>query len=263
MAIRHIAMDDGCRIACELIPRDHAPVLVLSPSLGTAMGLFDGQVAGLAAHFTILRYDPRGHGASDVPAGGYSLDRLGRDIVQLLDALGLEKVHFAGVSLGGMTGQWLGYRVPERLLSLTLANSSAYMGPPQGWAERIAAVRQSGMAPITDTVIARWFTPAFRAGNAPQVERIAAMLAATDPAGYAGCSAAIRDMDMRPTASLIPCPTLVIAGNHDPATPPDHAAFLARTIAGAQLATLEAAHLSNIEQNTVFNAALSQFLTSV
>ena len=258
-----IAMNDGCRIACEFSPRDDAPVMVLSPSLGTAMGLFDAQVAALSDRFGILRYDPRGHGASDVPFGGYSLDRLGSDVICLLDALGIERAHFVGVSLGGMTGQWLGYRAPERLLSLTLANTSAYMGPPSAWAERIDNVLANGMGPMVEPVIERWFTPGFREDEPAPVQRITDMLLATDPRGYAGCSAAIRDMDLRPTAGLIDVPTLAIAGLQDPATPPEHAEFLRRHIPGAKLTSLDAAHLSNVEVSRLFSAALLEFLEEI
>lgn len=252
--------DDGCGIAYDYRPVEGRPVLILSPSLGTTMDLFEPQVEALGDRFSILRYDPRGHGASDVPAGGYSLDRLGRDVVELLDHLGVERAHFAGVSLGGMVGQWLGYRAPERLNRLILANTSAYMGSPAGWASRIAAVSAHGMAALTDAVIERWFTPEFRNAHPVRVDHARAMLLATDPQGYAGCSAAIRDMDLRPTAGCITVPTLVIGGFHDPATPPEHAHFLAEAISDARLVELEAAHLANLEQPFAFNAAVADFL---
>ncbi|MCE2841249.1 MAG: alpha/beta fold hydrolase [Novosphingobium sp.] len=236
----HIAMDDGCRIACDYQPRAGAPVLVLSPSLGTSMALFDAQVAALSDRYSILRYDPRGHGGSDVPEGSYSLDRLGRDVLGLIDALEIERAHFAGVSLGGMTGQWLGYRAPERLLSLTLANTSAYMGPPSGWADRIAAVLDKGMEAMVAPVLERWFTAGFRAACPTDVSRVAAMLLSTAP--------------------LIAVPSLVIAGNQDPATPPEHAEFLVSAIPDARLVSLEAAHLSNVEQAALFNRTLRDFL---
>lgn len=260
MSAAHFTCDDGCRIAFEFLSDEDKPVLVLSPSLGTAMALFDPQLAALSPDYSILRYDPRGHGASDVPPGGYSLDRLGRDVVELLDHLGIARAHFLGVSLGGMTGQWLGYRVPKRIDRLILANTSAYMGPPSGWTERIATVQTQGMAGMTDTVLERWFTPGFRSAEAAKVAPIRALLAATDPAGYSGCSAAIRDMDLGPTAALITAPTLVISGLQDPATPPDHGAFLAQSIPGANLVELDAAHLSNVELASAFNAAVSAFL---
>lgn len=255
-----ITTDDGCRIAYRWHRRTSAPVLMLSPSLGTAMALFDPQIEAFAERFSVLCYDPRGHGASDAPAGGYSLDRLGRDVVELLDALEIERTHFLGVSLGGMTGQWLGYRAPERIDRLILANTSAYMGPPSGWSGRIATVMEQGMVPMIAPVLERWFTPAFRSGPDPEVARIGRMLEATAPAGYAGCCAAIRDMDLRPTATRIAAPTLVVAGLQDPATPPDHARYLADAIPGADLIELDAAHLSNIECAAAFNRAVLTFL---
>ncbi|MCJ8158719.1 3-oxoadipate enol-lactonase [Sphingomonas sp. LaA6.9] len=258
---RHFQADDGCAIAFDYRPVEGKPVLLLSASLGTAMALFDPQVEALGSQFSILRYDPRGHGASSVPPGNYSLDRLGRDVIELLDYLEIDRVHFAGVSLGGMTGQWLGYRAPERLDGLILANTSAYMGPPGGWASRIATVLADGMEPMVDPVIERWFTSAFRTSSAPDVERVRSLLLATEARGYAGCCAAIRDMDLREVAALIRARSLVIAGAKDPATPPEHAELLAGRIPEAKLVTLDAAHLSNVEQAATFNDAVASFLT--
>jgi len=252
--------DDGCAIAFDYRPVAGQPVLMLSPSLGTTMALFEPQLDALGDRFSMLRYDPRGHGASSVPAGGYSLDRLGRDVLGLLDHLSIARAHFAGVSLGGMVGQWLGYRAPDRLLSLILANTSAYMGPPAGWASRIATVSSQGMGALAEAVIERWFTPDFQQAHPEQVDHARAMLLATDPQGYAGCSAAIRDMDLRPTATCITVPTLVIGGRRDPATPPEHARFLADNITNARLVELDAAHLSNLEQSFAFNSAITEFL---
>lgn len=252
--------DDGCSIAFDFQPVTGKPVLLLSPSLGTTMALFEPQVEALAGRYSLLRYDARGHGQSQAPIGAYSMDRLGRDAVALLDHLGVERAHYAGVSLGGMVGQWLGCRAPERLLRLVLANTSAFMGPPDGWAARIAAVSEQGATAIADAVIERWFSPEFRAMHPARVDHARAMLVRTDPLGYAGCCAAIRDMDLRPTAALIAVPTLVIAGARDPATPLDHARFLAGHIRGARLVELDAAHLANLEQPYAFNRALAEFL---
>lgn len=252
--------DDGCEIAYDFRPVDGRPVLLLSPSLGTTMALFEPQIEALKGRYSILRYDPRGHGQSQAPAGACSMDCLGRDAVALLDHLDVERAHYAGISLGGMVGQWLGYRAPERLLRLVLANTSAYMGPPEGWAARIAAVNEHGVAALAGAVIERWFTPEFRTAHPARVDHARAMLVHTDPYGYVGCCAAIRDMDLRPTAALIGVPTLVIAGARDPATPPDHARFLARHIPGARLVELDAAHLASLEQPHAFNRALAEFL---
>ncbi|MEY4721142.1 MAG: 3-oxoadipate enol-lactonase [Pseudomonadota bacterium] len=253
-------MIDGCRIAWRMDGPADAPVLVLSNSLGTAMAMWDDQVSALSRHFRVLRYDTRGHGASSVMPGDYSLDRLGRDVIGLLDALGIESAHFCGLSLGGMTGQWLGVHAPDRIDRLVIANSSSFMGPPESWQQRMNTVRDQGMAAITQAVLDRWFTPAFAAIAAPGLERTRAQLLATSADGYAGCCAAIRDMDLRPVVHLIHRPTLVIAGSQDPATPPDHARAIATAIAGARLVSLEAAHLSNIEQPAAFTAALLDFL---
>lgn len=260
MTVATIITDDGCQIAYQWHERPSAPVLVLSPSLGTAMSLFNPQLVAFKEHFSVLCYDPRGHGASDVPAGSYSLDRLGSDVIELLDHLAIPRAHFLGVSLGGMTGQWLGYRASERIGRLILANTSAYMGPPSGWAARISTVLEHGMAAMAEPVLERWFTPGFRASGNPAIRAIGHLLEETAPAGYAGCCAAIRDMDLRPTAPLIGAPTLVIAGLQDPATPPDHAGFLAQAIPGAQLLELDAAHLSNVECPARFNHAVLEFL---
>ena len=256
-----ITTGDGCRLAYRWDGQDDAPVLVLSNSLGTDWHMWDPQVAGLARYFRVLRYDSRGHGASDAPAGAYAMDRLGRDAVELLDALGLKQVHFCGLSLGGMVGQWLALRAPERIGRLVLANTSAYMGPPANWQARMQGVLGHGMAPLTATSIGRWFTPDFPARAPDAVAAIEAMLLANNPAGYAGCCAAIRDMDQRPTAHLNRLPTLLIAGAQDLATPVADSQFLAGAARDAQMAVLDpAAHLSNVEQPEAFLGAVLKFL---
>lgn len=258
----HATMGDGCRIAWRMDGPTDAPVLLLSNSLGTDMGMWTPQMAAWTARFRVLRYDQRGHGASDAPTGGYSMDRLGRDVIELLDALTLETVDFCGLSLGGMTGQWLGVRAPERLRRLILANTSAFMGPPANWDARIALVLAQGMAPLAQASVDRWFTKEFADAAHDAIAPIAAMLQATRPQGYAGCCAAIRDMDMRRLTPLIAVPTLVIGGSEDPSTPPPHSEALARSISGAKLAMLKAAHLSNIELPEAFGAAVLDFLTN-
>lgn len=239
---------DGCRIAYRFDGPSEAPILLLSNSLGTNMGMWAPQMEAFTRHFRVLRYDSRGHGQSAVPPGAYSLDRLGRDVLELLDALAIGQVSYCGLSKGGMVGQWLGYRAPERISRLVLCNTSAYMGPPSGWDDRVRTVSDGGMAAVAETVLARWFTPEFLASAPSTVATIREMLQTTDSAGYAGCCAAIRDMDLRPTAPLVKVPTTVIAGLRDPATPPDHGQLIAQSIPRAALATIDTAHLSNIEQ---------------
>jgi 3-oxoadipate enol-lactonase len=254
--------DDGCRIAFRLEGLGGAPVLMLSNSLGTDMAMWDPQMAELTKAFRVLRYDSRGHGASDWPAGGYSMDRLGRDAVQLLDYLNLDRVHFCGLSKGGMVGQWLGMRAPARIDRLVLANTSTYMGPPANWQARIAGVMRDGMAPLVEASLQRWFTPGFPERNPDAVAAIRKMLLACDPAGYSGCCAAIRDMDMSVAAGLITCPTLVVAGARDPSTSLADGQFLVDAIPDARLVVLDAAHLSNVEQPVAFSAAVLAFLGS-
>lgn len=254
-----IVTGDGCRIAWRQDGNPGAHPLILSNSLGTDHSMWAPQVASLARHFRLIRYDTRGHGASDVLPGGYSLDRLGRDVLELADALGLDQFAFCGLSLGGMTGQWLGVRAAERLTRLVIANSAPFMGPPQGWDDRIATVRSYGMAAIAPAVLDRWFTPDFRADHAA-IALVLEPLLATDPQGYAGCCAAIRDMDMRPVLELIRVPTMVIGGLNDPATPPAQTSALVEGIAQARCVMLNAAHLSNLEQPGAFTDALLDHL---
>lgn len=247
-----ITTGDGCTIAYRFDGPAEAPVLLLSNSLGTTIDMWAPQMAAFTAKFRVLRYDSRGHGQSGVPAGGYSIDRLGRDVIELLDALQIEQVDFCGLSLGGMIGQWLGIREGNRLRRLVLANTSGLMAPASAWDARIGLVRESGMAPLAQASVARWFTEDFAATAPDAIGSVLAMLRSIDPQGYAGCCAAIRDMDMRRTASLIGTPTLVIGGAFDPATPPDHSEALVNAIAGARLVMLDAAHLSNVEQPEAF-----------
>ncbi len=260
MEKQFVTTGDGCRIAYRFDGPDDAPVLLLSNSLGTDMAMWAPQMAAWTKAFRVLRYDQRGHGASDAPAGGYSMNRLGRDVIELLDALDIETVDFCGLSLGGMTGQWLGIREPGRVRRLILANTSSFMGPPSAWDARIALVRERGMAPLAQASVERWFTTAFAAAGQAAIAPIAAMLQATDAQGYAGCCAAIRDMDMRRTAALIDTLTLVIGGTQDPATPPSHSEALAQAIGGVRLVMLEAAHLANVEQPDAFGRAVEDFL---
>lgn len=253
-------MIDGCRIAWQLEGPEDAPVVLLSNSLGTSIEMWQLQIASFTKRFRVLRYDMRGHGGSDAPEGAYGLDRLGRDVLELLDALGLDHVHFCGLSLGGMIGQWLGVHAPERLDHLVLANTASFMGPPLGWQTRIDAVLENGMSIIAEAVLQRWFTPSFLASSPQILGQVEHQLRATSSIGYAGCCAAIRDMDLRPVIGQISCPTLVIAGALDPATPPLQSAAIVSAIIGAQAAELEAAHLSNVERPVEFTRAVLDFL---
>lgn len=253
---------EGVRLWFQIEGKEDAPTLLFSNSLGTDLGLWDSQVPDLAERFRIVRYDTRGHGKSDAPEGPYTLDWLGRDALAVLEASGSETASVIGLSLGGMTAMWLGANAPHKVDRLVLANTAAQLGPPSLWEDRIAAVTASGMGAVTESVLERWFTNAFRASHPQEVERIRRMLDATAPQGYAGCCAAIRDMDLREDIERIAVPTLIICGSVDPATPPVKAQEIARHVEGAKLITLQAAHLSNIEQPEAFNAALEAFLSA-
>jgi 3-oxoadipate enol-lactonase len=249
----------GARLFYRFDGPEDRPVLVLSNSLGTDLGMWEPQLPAFAARFRLLRYDSRGHGRSEAPPGPYTIELLGRDVLALLDGLGLERVSFCGLSKGGMVGQWLGAHAGDRLERLVLANTSSCTGSPEVWDQRIATVRAQGMAAIVPGVIDRWFTKGFQERSPEAVERIAAMLHATDPEGYVACCAAVRDMDQREAIRSIRVPTLVIAGRHDLATPPDQARLIAERVAGAKLVELDAAHLSNVETADAFTSTVLDF----
>lgn len=240
--------------------QENAPALMLSNSLGTNLHMWDGQAPALARRFRLIRYDSRGHGASVASPGPYSIERLGRDALAILDALGVARAHWLGVSKGGMVGQWLLANAGERLDRAVLANTVAQYADPSSWNARIAAVRAHGMAAIAPSVVERWLSPEFRDREPAAVENLAAMLRATPAEGYAACCAAIRDMDLREANRRVKNPVLVIVGKRDLATPPQQGREIAARIAGAEVVELDAAHLSNIEQAEAFTQAALRFL---
>ncbi|MBX6426238.1 MAG: 3-oxoadipate enol-lactonase [Variibacter sp.] len=251
---------DGCRIHVEVEGPENAPALMLSNSLGTTLHMWDAQVPAFTQHFRLIRYDRRGHGQSDVPAGPYTMERLGRDALAVLDALGIEKTHWCGLSMGGMVGMWLGAHAPERIGRLVLSNTAARFPSPDPWNERIKIATARGMAPLAEPSLERWFTKSFRERAPEKTKPVLDMLLATAPEGYAGCCYAIRDMDLSESIRRITAPTLVIAGRHDPATTVEAAEFIQSRIPGAKLTVLDAAHISNIEQPEAYNAAVLEHL---
>jgi len=250
------------RIHYVLEGQSGSPVLVFSNSLGTNYLMWDPQVPEIRKKLRVLRYDTRGHGQSSVTAGPYSIERLAKDVIALLDALDLDRVHFCGLSMGGMIGMWLGVNAPERLSKLVLCNTAAKIGTSGFWKARIDAVQKNGMKSVASAVVERWFSPAFREKAPATVSSTLKMLEKANPAGYAACCAAVRDFDFREQLSKIHIPALVIAGAHDPATPPADGRFLADQIPGARYAELNAAHLSNIEDQDLFNGEVTAFLNS-
>jgi 3-oxoadipate enol-lactonase len=240
----------------------NAPLLIFSNSLGATLNMWDPQASALAEQFCILRYDTRGHGQSSVTPGPYSIAHLAKDVLDLLDFLHLDRAHFCGLSMGGMTGMWLAVNAPDRLHKLVLANTAAKIGTTEGWNARIHAIQTGGMTSVVSPVIERWFTPAFRQQNPAAVAPAQRMLENANPEGYIANCAAVRDFDFRETLSAIHTPTLVISGTHDLATAPAEGQFLAHTIPAARYVELPAAHISNIEAASQFTAALVSFLTS-
>jgi 3-oxoadipate enol-lactonase len=237
------------------------PVLVLSNSLGTNFSMWEPQMSQFDQRFRVLRYDTRGHGRSSVIPGDYSIEQLGRDVLGLLDALNLERVHFCGLSMGGMIGIWLGIHASERLDRLVLCNTAARIGTKEAWNARIETVRKNGMHPVASAVIERWFTPEFRATSPQRVAKAQSMLENSPPDGYMACCAAIRDMDQSDAVVRITTRTLVIHGRSDPVTPPGDAHFLVTQIRGSAGVELNAAHLSNVEQAEAFTDAVCSFLS--
>ncbi|SEL89457.1 3-oxoadipate enol-lactonase [Blastococcus sp. DSM 46786] len=233
-----------------------APLVVLSNSLGATRAMWDAQVPALAERFRVVTYDGRGHGESPAPAGPYALDDLVDDVLALLDRLGADRAHVAGVSLGGMVGLRMAAREPSRVLGLAVLFSSAKT-EPQGFLDRAAQSRTEGTAGFAPTVVSRWLTPGFAAEHPDLVARLEAMIAGADDEGYAACCEVVAGIDLRDDLGRITSPTLVVSGAEDPALPPPHQEAIAAGIAGAELLSVSpAAHLGNLERALEVTGAL-------
>jgi 3-oxoadipate enol-lactonase/4-carboxymuconolactone decarboxylase len=252
--------DDGVRLFYRVEGPEGAPAVVFSNSLGTDHMMWQAQAEALLPAFRVVRYDQRGHGASDAPAGPYTLDRLGRDVLALADHLGLGRFSFCGVSMGGLTGQWLGIHGSERIDKLVLCATSASFLSRAVWDERIRLVTEKGLGPIVDATMERWFTAPFRRAARITIDAFRRTFLATPAQGYAGCAMALRDSDLRGELSRISPPMLVIAGRHDPAAPPEQNAEIAKAARDGRLVVLDAAHIVNVEQAEAFTRELKAFL---
>jgi len=251
----------GTRFFYRIDGAENAPVLIFSHSLGCDHAMWDLQAAHFARFFRVVRYDSRGHGASDTTAGDYTIELLARDALAIADALGIASFAFCGLSLGGMIGQWIAGHAPDRITHVVLANTSSRYLNPELMEQRRSIVREHGMAAVADAVMGRFFTPESLAGNSAALANIRRTVLATDPGGYASCCAAIRDLNQTAMLSSIRTPTLIVSGDRDQSTPwQGHGEVLAREIPHASVAHLPAAHLSNIERPRSFNAALAKFL---
>ena len=252
---------EGRQIHYELDGKPGLPVLVLSNSLGTTLSMWNAQIPAFTQHFQVLRYDSFGHGQSKFSAGETKMDLLGSDVVKLIDHLRIAKVHFCGLSVGGMVGQWLGLNAGNRLAKIALCNTGAHIGTQEGWNARIDAVDKSGLSAISRTILERWFTASFHEREPAMVDRFRKILEATSPASYVATCAAIRDADFRSEAPKIRAKTLVVAGTQDKATPPEDGRYLAEQIPGSKYVELDTAHLSNVEMPQRFSEEVLQFLT--
>ena len=255
---------DGTHIAwTEQGPRDGSAnvAAVMLHSLGSSGAMWTPQIAPLAAVRRVIAVDTRGHGRSQAPTGSYSLDQLGRDVLAVVDHLGVEQFHVIGLSLGGQMAMWLATHATERVHSIVLANTAPKIGTDESWQSRIEAVRSGGMRSIRDAVLARWFTSHFAGDHPDRFAEMAAIFDATDPAGYIGCCAALRDSDLGPVVGAIAVPTLIIGAELDLATPPAQARWLHEHITGSELAVLDdAGHISNLEQTQAFTDLVVDFL---
>lgn len=258
-------LGNGISIKYELFGPEGAPTVVVSHSLASSLIMWAPQLPPLALKFQVLCYDTRGHGGTAAPAGKYTLDMLGDDAMALMDGLGLHKVHWVGLSMGGMIGQNIALREAGRFNSLTLCDTAAYMPPDgqAGWDERIGIVSEQGMEPLADPTMERWFTAGYLAGKPSSVDAIRKQFLATAPAGYMGCCHALKTLDYLEQLPGIITPTMIIVGAEDMGTPVSASEAMQARIPNAQLVVLEeAAHLSNIEQAEGFNAAMMGFLNA-
>jgi 3-oxoadipate enol-lactonase len=240
-------------------------VVMLSHSLAADITMWESQMAALIeAGYRVLRYDSRGQGRSAIPPGPYSMEMLSEDAVGLMDALDLGKVHFCGLSMGGMVGQILGARHPERLTSLTLSSTAAILSPREIWDERIETVHGRGMNSVVDATINRWFTQSGQDHMPHEIDKVRRVILDTPVEGYCACCAAIRDMDLRDSLTVISTPVLVLVGEQDPGTPVSAAEFIHGLISSSELKIIpNAAHFVNVEQANAFNDALIEFITRI
>ena len=252
---------EGCPLYVRVDGHATAPALMLSNSLGTDLHLWDAQAAQWARDFHLVRYDRRGHGRSGLGHAPHSLERFGLDALAIMDSLGLDKVHWCGLSMGGMVGQWLAANAADRIDKLILSNTSAYFADKVRWNDRIKIVSEKGVGAVADAVMKLWFTADFRAREPETIARMTEMLSATPVQGYIAACEAIRDMDHRNLLAKITAPTLVIAGKYDQSTPVEMAEFMATGIEDASLAVMDTAHIANVEDPAVYTDIVETFLT--
>lgn len=243
---------------------ENGRVILMSNSLMSNHTMWDWTIPALTDKYRVLRYDKRGHGSSGTTPAPYNMAQLADDAIALLDALDIKKVHFIGLSMGGMIGQQLGARYADRVHSLVLCNTASEMAPRNLWEDRLAMAKEKGIPAMAEPTLQRWFTPGFLKSSPQDIEKVKAMILGTGLEGYVGCGSAVRDMAQSVMLLKIKTPTLIIVGRQDPATTVDHATVLHKLIEGSKMVVIDnAAHLSNIEQPQVFNKAVRAFFDQV
>lgn len=260
--IQSVTTPDGVSIGYRVDGPEHGVPLLLCHSIGTTLDVWASQVDRFARTFRTVRYDARGHGGSSAPPGEYTIGDLGRDAITVLEAVDAGPAHIVGISMGGLTAMWLAVHAPDRVRSLVLANTAARLGTRARWTERIATVHADGMAAIAEMAVPVWFSPPFREAHSGTVDAVRRMVASCSPEGYAGCCSVLREADLREDIGRIGVPTLIIAGAADEATPPADADEMCARIPRATIVTLDAAHLSNVEQPDRFTHHVEAFLSS-
>lgn len=239
-----------------------SPAVVFSNSLGTSYQMWQDQIDVLQQHFFVICYDTRGHGASSAPSGAYTLEQLGTDVIRLLDYLEIKQSAFCGISMGGLTGQWLAIHASERIQRMIVANTAARIGNEQAWLDRAQLARTQGLLPIAETAPSRWFTYPFIQSHHDKIQILINDLAAGNASGYASCCEALAKADMREQLQQIQIPMLIIAGKQDPITTVEDARFMQQRIPQAQFTEIAASHISNIEAPEQFNQIIQDFLLS-
>lgn len=259
-SVTHVPVESGLALAVEICGPKDGPVVILSNSIGSSRGMWDEVVERLRPHAGIIRYDTRGHGQSGVATRPFDLARLGRDVLGIMDHLEIGRATFCGLSLGGVTGMWLGANAPDRFSGFVFANTASSFPPPDIWRDRAVAVRKSGMSPLVQATLDRWLTKRFQAAEQARTADIGNMIASTPAEGYAACCEVLAEADESGSLARLQSPVLVIVGEHDPSTPPSRGAEIASAVRDSKIVSLDAAHLSAIEAADAFAGALLQFL---
>ncbi len=261
--LQYIAAGNGVSLAVDAAPANGKPAIILSNSVGASLGMWDEFVARCSGDFRIIRYDTRGHGQSQITDEAITIETLGNDVLRIMDALEIEQATFCGLSLGGLTAQWLGVNHAGRFDGIVLANTAANFPPATMWHDRAKAVREGGMSPLVQATIERWFTKPFQEANPKRIAEVAAMITATSPIGYARCCEVLASTDMLPALPSLALPVRIICGEKDPSTTIARGEELAKAIPNSSMAVLDAAHISAIEAADTFAESVKEFCSTL